>query len=627
MFVTRGPTCLHPYRLGRCLAHLTGVINPTKYPVKSKLDLTFCASVSSSVSTPTVVPAPRLWENQSVPSTKAEYLQKLLIQQPETPEGARVLKVAVVGCPNAGKSSLVNMLIKWRVCAVAGKAHTTRSKQMAALMQDNVQVVFVDLPGIVSGSKAKKFNLEKSFIRDPHAAIFDSDLVLVVVDVTHKRSREELDPEIVKALNFFPEKESVLVLNKVDKAQNDPTRLLEVTRKLTQGIVHNRRSHKDVYEARFLRRAQLPPTVPRLQPPSEIVARYLPEVCHVQANALLAHDAQLRAKLNAPSNPDSQVQLVSSGSNSAANTVLIPEGNSVSTPDVQQISSSLTVRPPTGSEREVTEAELASIDDYFKDYKRDVYEDSEIATAPEEDSKTLAVGGDIPEQCTESTTQLAERDSSIYFDSLLKTLEEQLMLKTASSEEVALRRKRWLEISIATKGVTSWTGFNEVFMVSSATGHGVDKLRDYLISRAIPGRRWMLSPLLVTDSEPSELVRMCVWAHCLEKLRQEVPYSLRIVVDDCEKARFMDDGDDRVFVHARIQCRSERHLRQVLGPAGSTIKEIAGSVKLELMTMFRANTVVKLTAEMISVKPHTMRQLHKAKDFAEVFPEFDRAHQ
>uniref|UniRef100_A0A183BFL3 G domain-containing protein n=1 Tax=Echinostoma caproni TaxID=27848 RepID=A0A183BFL3_9TREM len=76
----------------------------------------------------------------------SEYLQKLLMLHPHPPPDARTLKVAVIGCPNAGKSSLVNMLTKWRVCAVSGKAHTTRSKQMAAITKDNVQIVSSGLP-------------------------------------------------------------------------------------------------------------------------------------------------------------------------------------------------------------------------------------------------------------------------------------------------------------------------------------------------------------------------------------------------------------------------------------------------------------------------------------------------
>lgn len=70
-----------------------------------------------------------------------EYLQKFLHLSPQSPSNSKLLKVAVVGCPNAGKSTLVNALTKWNVCAVAGKAHTTRSKQISALVEDETQVV------------------------------------------------------------------------------------------------------------------------------------------------------------------------------------------------------------------------------------------------------------------------------------------------------------------------------------------------------------------------------------------------------------------------------------------------------------------------------------------------------
>ncbi|TGZ70570.1 hypothetical protein CRM22_003135 [Opisthorchis felineus] len=551
----------------------------------------------------------------TVPATNAEYFQKLLLQQPKTPPDARVLKVAVIGCPNAGKSSLVNMLVKWRVCAVAGKAHTTRSKQMAALMQDNVQVVFVDLPGLVNSSKAWSFNLEKSFIRDPHSAIFESDVILVVVDVTHRRSREELDEEVVKALHFFQDKESVLVLNKIDKARNNPTRLLEVTRRLTGGIVRNRRSHVDAYESRFLKRAKMPPSTPRLEPPSEVIAAYLPPVCHEEANKLLTHLSSLRSQLGLSVCDDTQVNLISAEPKHSFPEVRTNEADSVDT--------SVTSNPSFGG-RTVTDVELAAIDDYFANCQPETggrASDSEMQISRElENPEMVSTMGE-----TETLTETNKDD--IYLKSLLETLQEQLMLKSATREEVAARRKRWLDISRSVQGVSDWGGFSEVFMVSSATGDGIDRLRDYLVSKAVPGRPWMLSPLLVTDQEPAELVRMCIWAHCLNQLRQEIPYSVRIVVDDCEKANLTgDEGDDRVFVHARIQCRSERHLRHVLGPSGNTIRDIAAAVKLELMSMFRANTVVKLTAEMASVNPTIMRKLRRAEDFAEVFPEQGRAH-
>ncbi|KAH8864394.1 GTPase Era, mitochondrial [Schistosoma japonicum] len=209
--------------------------------------------------------------------------------------------------------------------------------------------------------------------------------------------------------------------------------------------------------------------------------------------------------------------------------------------------------------------------------------------------------------------------SSDDIDSMLETLKQQLLLQIASPEEVSDRRKRWLEITKATKGVTKWLNFSEVFMVSSFMGDGIDKLRDFLISKAVPNRSWILPPTMVTDQEPTELIRMCVWSQCLNKLHKEIPYSLHIIVDDCDKIK-LDHGDDRIYVHVRIQCHSERQLLSVLGAKGNTIKEISSGVKLELMTIFRCNTVVKLSAELSKIDSQVKKRLRRSQDFSEVFP-------
>ncbi|VDN21851.1 unnamed protein product [Dibothriocephalus latus] len=140
-------------------------------------------------------------------------------------------------------------------------------------------------------------------------------------------------------------------------------------------------------------------------------------------------------------------------------------------------------------------------------------------------------------------------------------------------------------------------------MVSSVTGEGIDKLRDYLLARAKPDRSWVLSPVLLTDQEPTELVKMCVRAHCLEKLPQEVPYALSFVVDDCERARLPEDVDDRMYVHARILCRNERQLE-------------------DLSDMFQAPTTVKLTVEMARPSRGVLKRLRKTDDASSVFPDF-----
>ncbi|KAL5965168.1 GTPase Era mitochondrial [Taenia solium] len=409
-----------------------------------------------------------------VPRSKVEFLAKMLFMPSQSPPDSRLLKVAVVGFPNVGKSSLVNMLVSWRVCAVSGKAHTTRSKQTVVFTKDNIQLAFVDLPGLVSARQIRQFKLERTFIRDPHAAIFDADLVLVVVDASNKYARKALDLEVLKVLHFFADKESVLVLNKVDKSLGDRTRLLETTRRLTGGL-----------------------------------------------DALSA--------------------------------------------DGRALTTSHTSNNQKG-----------------------------VGFANEEER----------------------------LEGMLERVRMQMMLNSASKEEVALRRQKWRELSIRLQGVKHWGGFSQVFMVSAATGEGIDKLRNYLLERAKPDRQWILSPSLVTDVEPSELIRMSVWAHCLDQLPKEIPYGLVVTVDECEHVR-QAEGDDRVYVHVRLRCPNERIIKYVVGAEGKRIRAIASAVKQELSSLFQAPTVVKLAAEVVRPTHGSMRRMRAAEDFAEVFPNFD----
>lgn len=77
----------------------------------------------------------------------------------------------------------------------------------------------------------------------------------------------------------------------------NPTRLLDITRKLTGGIVRGRRSHIDRYAYRFKRQAQLADTAHHLIPPNELIAARLPAVCHQTTNKFLVYMNNLLAEI------------------------------------------------------------------------------------------------------------------------------------------------------------------------------------------------------------------------------------------------------------------------------------------------------------------------------------------
>ncbi|XP_073696816.1 GTPase Era, mitochondrial [Garra rufa] len=175
----------------------------------------------------------------SVPSDSSHQFS-LLLKDPDQPENARSLKVAIVGAPNAGKSTLTNQLLGRKLFAVSEKVHTTRSRAVGVLTEDDTQIVLLDTPGLTTPIKAKRHNLEESLVVDPFDSLKEADLVVVLVDMSDKWTRSKLDYEVLKCLALNSDVPAILVLNKVDLLKNK-TLLLDITEQLTEGIVNGKK--------------------------------------------------------------------------------------------------------------------------------------------------------------------------------------------------------------------------------------------------------------------------------------------------------------------------------------------------------------------------------------------------
>ncbi|XP_024122294.1 GTPase Era, mitochondrial [Oryzias melastigma] len=175
----------------------------------------------------------------SVPADGGEQLS-LLMRHPDQPHEPKVLKVAVIGAPNAGKSTLSNQLLGRKVFAVSKKVHTTRARALGVLTENNTQIILLDTPGLTPPSKAKRHQLEKSLLVDPWNSVKEADLMVVLVDVADRWACSRMDVEVLKCLAQHPQIPAVLVLNKVDlvKAKD---RLLNITAHLTCGVVNGRK--------------------------------------------------------------------------------------------------------------------------------------------------------------------------------------------------------------------------------------------------------------------------------------------------------------------------------------------------------------------------------------------------
>src|SRR5881392_1151925 len=86
--------------------------------------------------------------------------------------------VAVIGAPNAGKSTLVNALVGQKVAIVSDKAQTTRARLMGIAVSDKTQVLLVDTPGIFEPRR----RLDRAMVAAAWTGAQDADLILLVID-------------------------------------------------------------------------------------------------------------------------------------------------------------------------------------------------------------------------------------------------------------------------------------------------------------------------------------------------------------------------------------------------------------------------------------------------------------
>ena len=127
--------------------------------------------------------------------------------------------IAVLGAPNAGKSTLVNALVGQKVAAVSAKAQTTRARLLGIAIDGETQMILADTPGIF----APRRRLDRAMVAAAWEGASEAEAILLVVDSVKQR-RHELTP-IIEALKDRKERK-LLVLNKVDASAKEPLLVL-----------------------------------------------------------------------------------------------------------------------------------------------------------------------------------------------------------------------------------------------------------------------------------------------------------------------------------------------------------------------------------------------------------------
>ncbi len=117
--------------------------------------------------------------------------------------------VALIGAPNAGKSTLLNSLVGSKVSIVSRKVQTTRALVRGIAIEGNAQIVFVDTPGIFK----PKRRLDRAMVTSAWGGAADADVVALLLDV-----RKGIDEEAEAILTKLPElgRPKILILNKID---------------------------------------------------------------------------------------------------------------------------------------------------------------------------------------------------------------------------------------------------------------------------------------------------------------------------------------------------------------------------------------------------------------------------
>lgn len=174
------------------------------------------------------------------PTPHTDEQDLLLVHHPNMPENPRVLRVVILGAPNAGKSTLSNQLLGRKVFPVSKKVHTTRCQALGVITEKEAQVILLDTPGLISPVKQKRHHLELSLLEDPWKSMESADLVVVLVDVSDKWTRNQLSPQVLQCLTQFSQVPSILVMNKVDCLKQKSI-LLELTAALTEGVVNGKK--------------------------------------------------------------------------------------------------------------------------------------------------------------------------------------------------------------------------------------------------------------------------------------------------------------------------------------------------------------------------------------------------
>ena len=120
--------------------------------------------------------------------------------------------VSILGNPNVGKSTLMNMLIGERLSIITSKAQTTRHRIMGIVNGENFQIVYSDTPGVLTPN----YKMQEYMMKYVESALQDSDVLLYMTECRETNYNQEVVNSIIKSGNPV-----ILIINKIDLATEE----------------------------------------------------------------------------------------------------------------------------------------------------------------------------------------------------------------------------------------------------------------------------------------------------------------------------------------------------------------------------------------------------------------------
>ncbi len=139
--------------------------------------------------------------------------------------------VAIIGAPNAGKSTLMNFIVGAKVSIVTPKVQTTRTRIKGIAMVADSQIIFIDTPGIFT----PKRRLDRAMVNAAWQGTDEADIILLLHDSVRSSSDKETENIVNRMENIqreFPNRKIALILNKIDLVK--PENLLGKASKLAK---------------------------------------------------------------------------------------------------------------------------------------------------------------------------------------------------------------------------------------------------------------------------------------------------------------------------------------------------------------------------------------------------------